>query len=168
MGENQYDEDLTIKKIGHNAQNAGILLVLRITFTEFALFTKDFMVIICLGSNYKERKYETKMDFPIVIPYSRISKFTITEGKRNLSVSDPVYEEKTGDVTKGAIVGAILGGTTGAIIGAAANMPKKVMVSPAEPSSIVKYNAEIELKNHYRNLEFELFNFEEIHRTFFL
>ena len=59
MGENQYDEDLTIKKIGHNAQNAGILLVLRITFTEFALFTKDFMVIICLGSNYKERKYET-------------------------------------------------------------------------------------------------------------
>ena len=167
MGENRYEKDLTIKKIGQNAKKAGVLMVLRISFTEFALFTKDFIVISCLRSNYEERKYETKMDFPIVIPYSRISKFIITKGESHPFFSDPVYKEQSGDVTKGAIVGAILGGTTGAIIGAAANMPKNVMVSPAEYSSIVKYNVEIELKNHYKNLEFILFYFEEIHHDFF-
>ena len=156
----------SLKILVENANVANIFMILKISSTEFLLFAKDFMIICSTKLLSEKHKYKTNMDFPLVIPYSKVSKFNISQGNNVQMYFEPEYVEKKGDIAKGAMIGAIVAGTSGAIIGAAANLPKKVMTTPGKCSDVYKYTISISFKGCSNKLEFKLFNFDKVSGKF--
>ena len=165
VGEFVYESEI-IKPITEKMQKSNILMIFEIAFNEFLFFTKDFLIICGKKNHYNPRRYETNMKFPLVIPCYKISKFEILNDKNVVMKFDPEYTIKSGDVAKGALIGAMVGGTTGAILGATANLPKKVMVSPTRFYNTDFYQVKITFKNSANSLTFELFGFNKADCTF--
>lgn len=100
------------------------------------------------------------MKYPLVIPYYNIKKFEILKGDNVVQMFEPEYTIKTNDIAKNTMIGAMVGDTTGAIIGASASLPKKVMTSPTRFYNVDFYKVNFEFKENM-TLQFELFAFNK-------
>lgn len=149
-GHDKYEVDYFAKK----AKDAGVRLIIDIpNREEVILFLDSYMIVGYIKESWHRRAgsektiytYEMVKDRLLVIPYSKITNFSVSSVNYSGGWQGKTIE-KQGNVLAGAVIGGAIGGTTGAVIGASAALtPKKeVIIRPGTYNDDV-YRIKIEI-----------------------